>query len=111
MQPITYFVSTPAIEEISRTYGDDWTNLALKDRLCIATGLIQCLLMTVGYGQDCDLVHACIEHGHQFGVDVSEVGDTEEHLQVITLLKQLDDELTSKDAARLVQGLMQQATH
>ena len=111
MKPITYFASTPAIEEISRLYGDYWLKLMLPDRLAIANALTTCLLQCVGYQQDCSLVHAATENGHRFGAPTDGWGDTHEHLLITGLLQQLDDELTPQEAAQLVMGLMQQATH
>lgn len=115
MQPITYFCNTPTTRMICERYGDCWEKMELADRLCIASGVAECIFSTEGIGQDADLVSACTSLGYEFGTEDESTGgdlnsvfeDSEEHTWIVDALDQLDKELNIHRAARLVQGLLQ----
>ena len=102
MKPITYFASTAAIESLCANYGSYLENLSIPDRLALVNGLTECLLQTVGYEQDCSLIHACKADGHVFGN-----GTVQGQITLEGLIESVDQEITPREAAQLATGILQ----
>ncbi|MEM7066779.1 MAG: hypothetical protein AAF572_26885 [Cyanobacteria bacterium P01_B01_bin.77] len=102
MKPVTYFATTPAIESLCANYGPYLENLSIPDRLALTKGLTECLLQTVGYEQDCSLIHACKADGHVFGN-----GTVQGQILLEGLIESVDQELTAREAAQLAISILQ----
>ena len=96
MKPITYWVSTPAIQMMCNQFGSFWERLKDDDRYCIAWGLAEGLMVTAQNGKRKRLDLICTQDGHKFP----------NHSQTMKLLKQLDSELNGAEARHLAAGIL-----
>lgn len=99
-KPLTYYAQTPAIEGLCSKYGSYWQGMANKERLNIASAIAQSVSQL-----EIDVLNVLFHESSIPYLATCEGFRFEDHDEVMQLLNQLNTELDSRTAIRLLEGI------